>query len=197
MGDAMAQDSIQVVKNVDLLQPIPAETRIQEVKLGLGLYGYNQFISSIVDHLGIVPSGFAFQPKGEYSAFTPYIEYQYNVSRLFSIGAVFAFDHNDLDIVYGGTRPADSYTRYFYTLAVDGRFHYVTKPTYKLYSTMGLGAVLAQYKAHSDSPKLSTRYYPAFHVSLFGVSVGRNQGAFAEAGYGYKGFLNVGLFAKF
>jgi hypothetical protein len=59
--------------------------------------------------------------------------------------------------------------------------------------------------AFSDSFSVSYRYQlrskfsigPTGQLTPFGIRYGKNTGAFAEIGWGYKGILNLGVSAKF
>ncbi|MDR1738093.1 MAG: hypothetical protein LBR66_04640 [Candidatus Symbiothrix sp.] len=210
LGDVVAQN-LPETEDYNLFSTAGRrwERRKSELKIGVGLYGYNQLLSAIGDGLNsLFNQGLAFdvnvESKGEYKPISPYISYMYHSSRFVSLGLTLAFDHNELTVGRftdnGSTRTREegnSYTRYFYTLALEGQFNYVRQEAYTMYSAFGVGAVLMDYKEHDHNLKVDSKIYPTFQLTLIGASFGSNVGAFGEFGYGYKGFLNAGLFIKF
>jgi hypothetical protein len=67
-----------------------------------------------------------------------------------------------------------------------------------MYSLAGLGSML-RYEKDLEKPEMRTRTLlrPTGQLTPFGIRYGKNTGAFAEIGWGYKGILNLGVSAKF
>ena len=95
----------------------------------------------------------------------------------------------------------ESRSRYEHTsfiLAFEAKFTYIDKSLLSLYSIVGLGGVFVNEK-DLGKPYVEPRTFarPSGQLTPFGIRYGKDMGAYAEIGWGYKGILNVGISAKF
>ncbi len=176
-----------------------------EFYLGVGLLNDNQVFSMAGDFLGTVLTfGQAVQPD-KYWVLTPSIGYRYWFNKRIGIGIHFAFDKNSVRAIHPHDLSTTSddewrvHNRYFYTIAMDFNVNYMNRPICQLYGNIGMGVTLVQFSDNkTEDPNARLKQFPFFnmHISPFGVRVGKMVAGFAEIGWGYKGFLNVGVSVK-
>lgn len=86
------------------------------------------------------------------------------------------------------------------TFAVEGAISYLNKPTVRLYGLLGAGYTINSYKntvkIGGNEIETLKGSYPNFQVTPIGASFGKNVGGYIELGLGYKGLLNLGLYAR-
>lgn len=176
-----------------------------EVYGGIGLLNDNQVFSMAGDLLGTVFSfGQAVQPD-KYWVITPSVGYRYWFNKKVGIGMHFSFDKNSVKAIVPhdiSTTSDDEWrihNRYFYTIAFDFNWNYMNNTICQLYGNVGMGVSLVQFSDNkTNNPNAHLKQIPFFnmHVSPFGVRIGKMVAGFAEIGWGYKGFLNVGVSVK-
>lgn len=87
------------------------------------------------------------------------------------------------------------------TLAAEGAVSYMNKPTVRLYGLLGAGYTFNSYKntvkIGGNEIETLKGSYPNFQFTPIGASFGKNIGGYIELGLGYKGILNLGLYARF
>ncbi len=93
----------------------------------------------------------------------------------------------------------------YITGMADINFIYLNKEYIKLYA--GLSAGVSQYNLEFKKvskpeyndllDKSEHRLYFAYEIIAFGISFGKQIGGFVEAGYGYSGMVNFGVYARF
>ncbi|MFZ4521785.1 MAG: hypothetical protein ACOYNC_08775 [Bacteroidales bacterium] len=84
------------------------------------------------------------------------------------------------------------------------RFHYVNKPSFSMYSGIGLGVTMDFYKKTINSGSIQSnevingqKIFPAGQMTLLGFRVGRALSFFGEFGIGTNSILNAGVSYKF
>ena len=78
-------------------------------------------------------------------------------------------------------------------------YSYLNKGNFALYERLGAGEALYKQKYTSNEGKKDTNdnVHFNFQITPIGIKYGSRFGVFAEAGFGYKGILSAGLFARF
>ena len=126
--------------------------------------------------------------------------YKYYLTKRFSLGADFTYQSMTADAV-SGDQQVGTTDKSFYTFAARADFNYVANPAFKLYSGIGIGftQINQEYTPNSsgDTPNTINEGTINFQINALGIKVGRGFGAFLEGGFGYRGIVNVGLFAAF
>jgi len=125
------------------------------------------------------------------------VSYRYQLRSKFSIGLT------------GAVTAGESYRQYLFEspsnyqdrsvlIAFETKFIYMNKSRLSMYSLAGLGSML-RYEKDLEKPETRTRTLlrPTGQLTPFGIRYGKNTGAFAELGWGYKGILNLGVSVKF
>ena len=171
-----------------------------EVYGGIGLWGTNTIIDAFSD---IIVTGLT---GGNYSSGNDnylgefHLGYKYGLSERAALGLTFAYASNSADARLNGQKTGEFNSNY-YTFAAEFDYRYLSRPKLTLYGSVGAGATIYQQKYTPDADDTDTRKsndtYFNFQLSPIGIKYGERFGIFAEAGFGYKGILSVGLFGRF
>jgi hypothetical protein len=169
-----------------------------EVFGGVGLLSDMQVASFVFDVVGtVLTAGYVVNPGDYYNAFTPFAGYRYWFTPRFALGGVYAFDYNSVNIRKNAgsesENPFENHMRYYSTIAAECVLNYVYKPKWQLYGMIGAGVTIVSIPRSA----ISTAGTFNGHVSPIGMRFGGKVGGFIEFGYGYKGFINAGLSARF
>ncbi|GHT07075.1 hypothetical protein FACS189440_01180 [Bacteroidia bacterium] len=165
-----------------------------ELSAGVGVFSFNQALSALGDLLGTAATAGYVTTAGDYNWFTPFISYQYAFSKRFSLGGTFAFDYNTLKVSNHDT-PVGNYKRYYSTFSLEGVLNYMNNGNSRLYGLLGGGVTVTSIPDNKE--KINNLVYPNFQISPIGYKFGDKIGGFVELGYGYKGFINAGVFTRF
>jgi len=182
-----------------------SQEKKHEISAGVGLLGDVQLTAMLTDVIGtLLTLGYGMKQGNKYNFFTPSVNYRYGFAKWFSLGASFGFDTNNVfiarDLNGDGTMQSEEWenkvehNRYYYTAALEAVFNYMNKPVCRLYGFVGFGGTITSVPSFEV---FKTTVFPNFQVTPFGVSVGKSVAGFAEIGYGYKGFLNLGIAYRF
>ncbi|MCE7043358.1 hypothetical protein [Dyadobacter sp. CY312] len=123
--------------------------------------------------------------------------YRYQLRSKFSIGLTGAVTAGEAYRQYLFESPSNYQDRSV-LIAFETKFIYMNKSRLSMYSLAGLGSML-RYEKDLEKPETRPRTLlrPTGQITPFGIRYGKNTGAFAELGWGYKGILNLGVSAKF
>lgn len=126
------------------------------------------------------------------------LSYRYFINNHLSIGLGLGYEH-----FKGVTKNLYNWQRTDFRLVPEVNYIYKTSSRIKLY---GMAATGVSYKTDKVNQTIysygtlhngtSTRLDMAFHVSPIGIRFGNKFGGYAEAGYGYKGVINLGFSLK-
>lgn len=175
---------------------VNAQSKKSEIDLGVGVWSSNQVIGAMSDIIASSLTGVDMD-NGTYIG-ALHLGYKYSLSDRFALGPVFAYDLGKSDAVYN-TSKIGEFTNKFYSLALEADYKYINRDKFKLYSLVGAGATLLDqlYKPTTGKEESENQMFFNYQVTPIGVKFGSSFGAFAEAGFGYKGILCVGLFFRF
>ena len=105
------------------------------------------------------------------------------------------------------TRAEYNYSGYSYTNVNDNywqgmvnvRFRYVNKPSFCMYSAVGLGVVMNSYTYTNNNVTdgKDQQLFPSGQLTFLGIRAGRALAFFAEFGVGTVSIINAGLSYKF
>lgn len=124
--------------------------------------------------------------------------YKYLPSKHTAVGLTYTYTKSTGDVSYSGSK-AGTIDNLYHTIAAEFDYRYISRPMFKLYSSVGAGVTINNetYKPASGDNEKNNQAHFNFQVSPIGVKVGNSIGFFAEAGFGYKGIISAGLFASF
>ena len=175
-----------------------AQEKKHEVYGGLGMWGTNAIIDTFSDIIVTGISGGAISMGNDTYTGDFHVGYKYLPSPKTAFGATFAYATNTADGYLNQEKTGKFYSDY-YTLGLEFDYRYISRPRLALYSTVGAGATLynQEYRPEGGEKSKDNKVYFNFQITPIGVKYGEHFGFFAEAGFGYKGILTVGLFGRF
>jgi hypothetical protein len=118
----------------------------------------------------------------------------------FTIGGLFGYSKASTDVVYE-SKPLNTFKfdiTYFILMA-QGEYKFVDNKSFQLYSGLGLGAdIVSPSGEDTKGNSAPTTFMPAFQVTPLGLKFGSEKfGGNLEIGYGSKGLVNGGVYARF
>ncbi|MBP3764302.1 MAG: hypothetical protein J6H19_00785 [Bacteroidaceae bacterium] len=137
---------------------------------------------------------------GDESFFGPFsAEYFYHVIPLIGVGGIFAYTHNEQDVLAHKVKIGDRKKNYI-TVMPAVKFNWLRKTNWGMYSKVALGCTFASVKEGITEVNLSSDDDDTFfnlQVSALGIEAGKNFRVFAELGYGEQGIVLAGVRVKF
>ena len=168
-----------------------------EMAVGYGLLNSNQVINSFSNVLaGSVTNGNYAKTNNKWTG-SIFASYKFAVSKNVSLGVTYAHTRNTADIsVYNV--PSGSSTTNYHTFAGEFQYNYISKPLVRLYSLVGAGITnyTERYKPMNGSAERTSASHFNFQITALGIKLGNRVGVMAEVGYGYKGLVNAGVYAR-
>ncbi|SKB28670.1 hypothetical protein [Maribacter arcticus] len=118
------------------------------------------------------------------------LNYKYAVKDRFMVGAAISYEAltghtNDVLVAFGAEDTEREFTNI--TFAVETDYRYVSKPSFQMYSGIGV--------AYFTSDQYDTNL--SFQINALGFRVGKKLAAYAELGFGYKGMAQLGASYQF
>ncbi|MDR2840120.1 MAG: hypothetical protein LBV75_02485, partial [Paludibacter sp.] len=130
-----------------------------------------------------------------------HLAYKYTLGSRFGLGATIAAgtEHSDFEQSGTGVSFKGKKNSFIGTLAGEASFNYVNSQNFKLYGLAGIGGTFINLERKYDNGDIKTdgKIIPDFQITPIGLKFGNNFGGFAELGFGYKGLVNIGFFARF
>ncbi len=168
-----------------------------ELRGGVGFLSSNELISTYSDLLSTSLTGGNYSVSNEKTPGNFTLAYRYGLNKRLSLGSTFAYSLLKSDVNFNGSKTGTSTNNYF-TFAPEVEYKYLYTKNFRLYGFAGAGLTLNRQEV-KEYGKVSTDYNPFFNfqVTPLGVQLGNKFGLYVEAGFGYNGIINAGLFAKF
>jgi hypothetical protein len=170
---------------------VSAQENKSEIRMGVGFL--STYESGHAFFKSILPD---IMEKMNYSGAYS-LGYKYTISRSISLGVTFGYSSMRKNVT--ADKP-DIDINNFFTLAPEADIFYFQSKGVALYGSAGFGAMLRREKASLGGQiSIANTFHPDIQISPLGIKVkfNKNFGAFAEAGYGYKGIISAGLFGRF
>ncbi|GAB6007970.1 outer membrane beta-barrel protein [Dysgonomonas reticulitermitis] len=169
-----------------------------EVTVGFGLGTTSEFVDALAD---VIVSGLTQNAYSSDKSYTGafHLGYKYGITDRFAAGGTFIYENGKSDAYFDKDK-IGKFSNNYYTIAAEAEYKYVRSGSFSLYGLLGAGATIysQKYTANDNSKNESdNNAHFNFQISPIGIKLGRNIGAFAEAGFGYKGIISAGLFARF
>lgn len=126
------------------------------------------------------------------------LSYAYVPQERWQYGASVMYGHSKSDMTLRGDVFAHRYVDY-YGIAGETSYAYHNREKLKLYALVGAGVSFATefYRNFDDFNKIEKHRFFEYHITPIGIRYGKKWGGFAEIGYGYRGFISIGLFYNF
>jgi opacity protein-like surface antigen len=130
------------------------------------------------------------------------IGYSYNLSKTIRLGLTYSFSQINEDIVLGSSSALGAKNDTYNVLMPNVKFYWLMNNNITLYSRGGAGVVFAKSEQKFDNSqqanKTENKTIFAWQASPLGIEIGRSKiVAFAEAGIGYMGSVQVGALFRF
>lgn len=172
-----------------------ADFKKHEFRVGAGYLSSNDLINTYSDLMSTALSGdYSVDNDKYYGNYS--LTYRYWICKHFAVGGSFTYSLLKSDVKLGGDK-GKSENNYF-TIAPEAEYRYIDGRIFKMYGFVGAGLTVNRQKLTMPGDSSTDKgYYFNFQVSPLGFQVGENFGAYLEGGFGYKGVVNLGLFAKF
>lgn len=176
---------------------IQAQTNKHEINAGVGIFSTSEIIDIFADILTTGITGGAYNADKSYTG-SFHLGYKYRFTDRVSAGGTLLYEHATADAMINNVKEGDFKNNY-YTLAAEMDYRYLNKGNVTLYGTLGAGATLytQKYTSNEGEKDSNNAVHFNFQITPIGIKYGSRFGVFAEAGFGYKGILSAGLFARF
>lgn len=176
-----------------------AQESKHEVRVGYGLVSSNMVIDAFSDFLatGLTAGYYTSKNKSFTGAFN--LGYKYAISDVAHLGGTFAYEKGSSDAYYNWGVKGGKFRNEYFTIAPELDVEYFKTDLLSVYALAGVGGTFTtrNYTSNEGEKEDESTLYFNFQVTPVGVKVGKSVGVFGEFGFGYKGLLNLGLFAKF
>lgn len=176
---------------------ISAQESKHEVSAGVGFFTTSEIIGVFSNVLATGLSGGLYSADESYTG-AYHVSYKYRFTERFAFGGTALYEHADA-IAKSNNEEFGKYKNNYYTLAAEADYRYINNGYLKLYGLVGAGATLYSQKfvPNTGDSETNSKVHFNFQITPIGIKIGKTVGAFAEAGFGYKGILSAGLFANF
>jgi len=180
---------------------VSGQYKVHHLELGIGIWSTNEIINTLSDMIISSSNLEGATMKDGMSYGSTHVAYRYYTSEKFGIGAIAAYDHAYSKGFLNDSEIGKFYKRH-YTLALEAEYAYVRTRIISLYGLAGAGGTLytLNYKPGENATiaeDSSSKSYFTFQITPLALRLGNSFGFYAEAGIGYRGILNLGLFARF
>lgn len=168
-----------------------------EVAVGYGFFNTSQMINIFSDALATAITGGDYAKTNSTWTGNFNVSYKFATAKRFSLGLTYAHTKNTADISVHDVPSGISSTNY-HTLAGEFQYNYISKPYFRIYSILGAGVTsyTEKYKPNAGSTETNSAAHFNFQITPIGVKVGNRIGFFGELGFGYKGLISAGLYAR-
>lgn len=186
-------------------QQTKAQTQMQsqfiplnnEVYAGIGVFGTNSIIDTFTDILvtgitaGIYSSDASFSPVYD-------LGYKRLLGERTEVGGAYSYAYSRSDAKIDGEKTGE-FRNSYHTITVGTSYKWLLRNKFAMYSSAEAGITIFQQKYAPNEGKSSrdNTIYFNFQLSPLGFKYGYQYGPFAELGFGHKGIINAGMFARF
>jgi len=175
--------------------------------IGIGAGSSTEIANDVLDGIGSIFTLGNFRYENESYSPVILLGYKYAVIDRLMVGVNLTYQNAKTDrIVSTDAKPVfgdleGEITDNFYTIGIEGVYHYISKPSFQMYSGLGIGYTMNTEKfvsnADSASDRTDTYGLVPLQFTFAGFRFGKTIAASLELGFGYKGVLNAGLSYQF
>jgi len=125
------------------------------------------------------------------------LAYAYTPKERWHYGGVVSFSQKMYDLSYNHEKIGERVNTY-YTVAAEASYSYLKKEKLDMYALLGAGATFrsskqTQHSSVENDAKDQDSLFN-FQITPVGARYGKQWGAFAELGFGYRGVFSFGAF---
>lgn len=171
-----------------------------EFSAGAGFITTDQILSVFIDIVRTLGSLGNVQSDNVNYTGALYFNYKYYFTPRLAGGLSVVTDKARGDLVNNDDEVLGSFKRRAFTIAPELSLSYINSKSFRMYGLIGAGYTFGSEKSTNE---LGEENYTAgynhfnFQVSPLAFRLGRQVGAFAEIGFGYKGILSAGISGYF
>lgn len=184
------------------ITPASAQTKGEwDIKGGLGWFSVPDVMGALIAGLGTAfgnPEGS--QREDFVPLLNPNIELHYGINNWFALGGSLSVGYSSAKSVEAGGSVNKSATALYPSLMVSAKTTYLRSGAFSMYGSWGIGimALMAeQWSVDGSDNNNNFAIAPMGNLYPLGLSYGGRTGGFLEAGWGAKGFVNVGIYHVF
>lgn len=168
-----------------------------ELTVGYGFLGTSEMIGIFSDVLATAITGGNYSKTDNKWSGNLIASYKFTPTSRLGLGITYAHTRNTA-IINIHDVPSGKATTNYHTLAAEVQYNYISREYFRLYSGLGAGitSYTEKYEPNTGGTEKNTAGHFNFQISAIGIKFGNRIGAMAEAGFGYKGLINAGLFVR-
>jgi hypothetical protein len=172
--------------------------RKHEISVGFGIwstsnlaFGFGDSFANVFDVAGAVKF------KEQTASPVYHANYKYLLTPRFNIGGTLTFG-SETGKGLVGNQYDGKLKRHYSNIAAEVSYNYINKKSFKMYALGGLGYLYLNQSYTPENREKDSQSLHAvdFQISPLCVKVGDKIGGYFEAGFGYKGIVNAGIFYK-
>lgn len=165
------------------------------IYFGYGVPSANSIADELVDILVTTATGGAYQTSDSKYTGAIFAGYRGYITDKLELGGTFIFEHASKDLLVESAKSGSMSSNSF-TILAELKYNYINRRRFRLHS--GIGGGLANTRVSiNDNDKAKTEKDKmndfAYQIDAIGVSYGDKISFSLNAGYGYKGIVNVVL----
>lgn len=183
-----------------LSQPVVAQEQGRwQVKGGVGWFSLPDVFGSLVAGLGSIDTTEGVEHKGFAPMLNPNVEVYCGINDWFALGGSLALGYMSFGSKFVETGAlSKSSTALYPTLCIGAQTRYFSTGKFSMYGSWGAGvmALISNQKTPEEN-NIQVGVIPMVNLYPLSLSYGGSTGGFLEAGWGAKGFVNVGVYHNF
>jgi len=178
------------------------KSELNELSVSYGIFPASQLSNNFAITATDLFTGGHYQSNNSKSWGALSIGYSYKLARNISLGLTYSFSQIKNDIVLGSSSALGDKNDTYNVLLPNVKFYWLKKNIITLYSRVGAGVVFAKseqvFDNNGQANKVENKTFISWQASPIGIEIGRsNIIAFAEAGLGYMGSVQIGALFRF
>ena len=169
------------------------------VKGGVGWFSLPDVVGGLLVGFGSIDSTNGVVISSFVPMFNPNIEVQYAVNDWLALGGSVAVGYASAKSVFSETGVVNKSVEALYpTLCISAQTRYFSSGKFAMYGSWGAGVMaLISSQKTTESSNDQVGVIPMVNLYPLGLSYGGDLGGFLEAGWGAKGFVNMGVYYNF
>ncbi len=178
------------------------KSELNELSVSYGIFPVSQLSNNFAITATDLFTGGHYQSNNSKCWGALSIGYSYKLARNIRLGLTYSFSQIKKDIVLGSSSALGEKNDTYNVLLPNMKIYWLNKNNITLYSRAGVGVVFAkseqEFNSNAQANKIEDKTFLSWQASPIGIEIGRsNIIAFAEAGFGYMGSVQVGALFRF
>ena len=169
------------------------------IKGGVGWFSLPDFMGSLVAGLGSIDTTEGCENHSFIPMLNPNVEVHYGINDWLALGGSVAIGYAGAESRFVDTGDVNKSSKALYpTICLSAQTRYLSAGKFAMYGSWGVGVmVLVSNQKTSENTNTQVGFSPMANLYPLGFSYGGETGGFVEAGWGAKGWVNVGVYHNF